>query len=86
MLGNFCMLTGQGPSAAANFTSAIAANPNDQFGYYRRAAAYAKSGQPLRAISDYDSALRINPKFKQAKVQREKLLKIIESDGKEVTQ
>lgn len=73
VLGNLCMLTGQPTAAAMNYSTALNANPVDPFAYYRRANAYASAGEFDKALSDYENALRLKPKFKQASLKRERL-------------
>jgi len=47
--------------AIADYTEAIALNPNDSSAYYNRGIAYRHKGNIDQAISDYTSAIAIEP-------------------------
>ena len=71
--GNFLSLVRQYDAAAASFSGAITMNPKDHFAYYRRGNAYLASGKKQLALADFDAAVQLNPRFKQAKAMRDKV-------------
>jgi len=84
-IGSSYLLQGRYDEAEAEFTRALKADPNLLVAYFNRAVTYnslggnfAKSGQFARArqaydnaISDYDHALRINPKYTRGTKEQE---------------
>src|SRR5262245_9394531 len=56
--------------AIADFTQAIALNPQRVEAYHNRGEAYRGKGDYDRALADYTQALTVNPNFTEAYVTR----------------
>ena len=52
--------------AIADYTEAIALDPNDAIAYSNRGAAYKKRGEVDRAIADYTKAIALDPNYANA--------------------
>jgi len=58
---------GEVDRAIADYTEAIALDPNDAIAYSNRGVAYKKKGDKEQAIADFRTALEINPSDQDAK-------------------
>ena len=65
--GNAYYKMGEFDRAIADFSAAIALNPNDAIAHYNRGNAYENKGDREQAIVDYRKALEINPSDQNAK-------------------
>ncbi len=54
----------------ASLSSVIASNPSDPEGYNVRGSAYGRAGEFRRALSDFNQAIQLNPRFYQAYANR----------------
>ena len=54
----------------SSLTAVINANPSDPEGYNVRGAAYGKAGESRKALDDFNTALKLNPRFYQAYANR----------------
>ena len=54
------------PRIIADYTKAIALNPDDADAYNNRGFAYKQKGAVDRAIADFDKAIALNPKHVKA--------------------
>ena len=61
--GRACLDKGKYDDAIADYTKAIALDPNFALAYTNRGLAYAKKGDVDRAIADYDKAIALDPNF-----------------------
>jgi tetratricopeptide (TPR) repeat protein len=73
VVGNAFLACHQYDAAANSFSGALNMNPNDQFAYFRRGNAYLQAGRKSLALADYETAVRIDPRFKQAQAKATKL-------------
>jgi tetratricopeptide (TPR) repeat protein len=71
--GNFLSAVHQYDGAAESFSGALNVRPDDPFAYFRRGNAYLASGKKTLALSDFEAALQLDPRFKQAREMRDKL-------------
>ncbi len=60
--------------AIADYTRAIAMDPQDSFAIYNRALAYAVAGKPAKALSDYDRSLALRPDNPEGHLARGEIL------------
>jgi len=59
--GRACLDKGKYDDAIADYTKAIALNPNDATAYSNRGVAYGSKGAFDRAIADYTKAIALKP-------------------------
>lgn len=64
--GNNFMINNDFKKAIEEYTQAISLNPKNPVYYCNRAAAYNKAEQPLNAILDCKSAIKLDPKYSKA--------------------
>ena len=64
--GRACLDKGKYDDAIADYTKAIALDPNDANVYTNRGVAYGKKGEVGRAIADFRKALEIDPSDQDA--------------------
>ena len=64
--GNAYYKMGEFDRAIADFTAAIALNPNDAIAHYNRGNAYDERAELDSAIADWDKAIAINPNYAAA--------------------
>ncbi len=58
---------GEVDRAIADYTKAIALDPDDAEAYYNRGVVYGRKGDKEREIADFRKALEINPSYQNAK-------------------
>ncbi|XP_044755816.1 small glutamine-rich tetratricopeptide repeat-containing protein alpha-like [Coccinella septempunctata] len=64
--GNALMTDNDFKTAVEEYTKAIALNPKNPVYFCNRAAAYNKAEQPLNAILDCKTAIKLDPKYSKA--------------------
>ncbi|XP_045475584.1 small glutamine-rich tetratricopeptide repeat-containing protein beta-like [Harmonia axyridis] len=64
--GNTLMTDNEFKKAVEEYTQAIALNPKNPVYFCNRAAAYNKAEQPLNAILDCKTAIKLDPKYSKA--------------------
>ena len=68
--GNEWFAKGEYARAEADFTLAIATDPNQAGSYHNRGLTRYRLGKLEEALADYDRALQLNPRFGEAYVNR----------------
>ena len=66
--GRACLDKGKYDDAIADYTKAIALDPNVATAYTNRGLAYKKKGDKEQAIADFRKALEIDPSYQKAKI------------------